>query len=382
MSAGTSQAQSLRPWLAEIGAFADSASAVAIGLFDRSGRALYLNAGMRRLLHADDDAENLAERFALPRFAALADDVAGGLVHRGLLSFEGPDFPARTVRGEVHRRAETLLVIAEYDVAELQRVTAELLEVNRAITGLQRELARRQAELIQLNERKNEFIGVAAHDLRSPLTVIQGYATLLSRRPEMPEGERAELLGIIADSVQDMLRMLDNLLNIAEIEAGKLKLRPREVDLYAFVERTARLNRPLADQKGVALALDLAPDLPPVVLDPDRIRQVLNNLLGNAIKFSRSGTTVTLQVRRADENTVEIAVIDQGQGIRPEELGLLFTPFQKTSTRATGGEHSSGLGLAICKRIVEISGGDIRAASDYGQGSRFSFTLPIAPKSG
>jgi signal transduction histidine kinase len=276
----------------------------------------------------------------------------------------------------VRRRENQLLVIAEHDIEELDRVNHELMNVNREITNLQRALARQKAELVRLNELKNEFMGIAAHDLRSPLSVIQGFASLLIRRPEIAGEERNELLTMISASVQDMLGMLNNLLNISEIESGNLRLRPIEVDLYQYLDRVARFNRHLAEQKDITLKLDLQPDLPRAVFDPDRIQQVMNNLLNNAFKFSYGGTVVTIQVIQTPQDEIKISVIDQGQGIKADEVSKVFLPFQRTSTRATAGEHSSGLGLAICKRIVELSGGQIAVESEHGKGSRFYFTLP------
>ncbi|NLX11238.1 MAG: HAMP domain-containing histidine kinase [Chloroflexi bacterium] len=369
--------QTLRAWRPTIEAFAASAVALAIGVFDTTGRAQYLNPGMTYLLGGEDDAANLAARLALPAFDDLQRGSGPGAVYRGLLTFGGGALPYRSVRGEVHRADNRLLLIAEHDVQELDRVNHELMHVNQEITNLQRELARHRAELVQLNELKNEFMGIAAHDLRSPLSVIQGFASLLTRRPDMPPEERTELLELISESVQDMLGMLSNLLNISEIEAGKLRLRPAPVNVYEYMDRIVRLNRPLAEQKEIALVLDLPPGLPPTVYDPDRIQQVLNNLLSNAFKFSHPGTAVTLRVMQTPGGALEFSVIDQGQGIKPDELDKLFKPFQRTSTRSTAGEHSSGLGLAICKRIVELSGGRIGVESEYGTGSRFYFVLPV-----
>ncbi|HEX3051059.1 MAG TPA: HAMP domain-containing sensor histidine kinase, partial [Aggregatilineaceae bacterium] len=209
------------------------------------------------------------------------------------------------------------------------------------------------------------------------LTVIQGYSSLLTRRPQIEPDVQQEILTMIADSVQDMITMLNNLLNISEIESGKIRLKPQMVDIEEYLGRVARLNRPLGEQKLITLELDVPPDLPCVRMDPDRILQVMNNLLSNAFKFSHPGTTVTIRARQTTANQVEISVIDQGQGIKPDELNRVFLPFQRTSTRSTGGEHSSGLGLAICKRIVDLSGGQIVVESEQGKGSRFSFTLPL-----
>jgi two-component system OmpR family sensor kinase len=163
------------------------------------------------------------------------------------------------VQGTIYRRGDDLLVLAEHDVQDLDRTNRELMQVNRDITNLQRELARRESRLAQLNEQKNEFIGMAAHDLRSPLSVILGFASLMLQYPDLNVSERREMLRLIEESVEDMLNLLDSLLNVSEIESGKLNLKPRDVDLRGFLHRVIRLNRPLAEQKAIDLVLDVPP---------------------------------------------------------------------------------------------------------------------------
>jgi signal transduction histidine kinase len=369
----------LAPWFPAIMAFVENSMALAIGVFNAQGQLRYGNAGMQHLLGTKDSA--LArECFKAPTFETLsAKEVTQAAIYQGWLTFGSESTPHRSVRGAVFRREETFLIVAEHDIEESERVNHQIMAVNREITNLQRELARQKAELAALNERKNEFMGIAAHDLRSPLAVIQGYSSLLTRYPDMPADERNELLTIITDSIQDMLEMLNNLLNVSEIESGKLRLAPIDVDIYDYMDRIAQRNRHLADQKNIALCLELEPNLPSVQFDPHRIQQVMDNLLSNAFKFSHRGTQVTIHVVKSSPESVEISVIDQGQGIKPDELGKVFLAFQRTSTRSTAGEHSTGLGLAICKRIVEVSGGQIDVESTYGQGSRFFFTLPTTP---
>jgi signal transduction histidine kinase len=369
----------LVPWLPAIMAFVENGMALAIGVFNVQGQLRYGNAGMQHLLGTGDSVLT-RECFKAPTFETLAaKEVSQAAIYQGWLTFGSESTPHRSVKGVVFRREETLLVVAEHDIEEFERVNHQIMAVNREITNLQRELARQKAELAALNERKNEFMGIAAHDLRSPLAVIQGYSSLLARYPDMPADERNELLAIITDSVQDMLEMLNNLLNVSEIESGHLRLDPVDVDIYDYMDRIAQRNRHLADRKNIALCLELEPNLPSVKFDPHRIQQVMDNLLSNAFKFSHRDTQVTIRVVRSSPESVEISVIDQGQGIKPDELGKVFLAFQRTSTRSTAGEHSTGLGLAICKRIVEVSGGQIDVESTYGQGSRFFFTLPITP---
>jgi signal transduction histidine kinase len=163
---------------------------------------------------------------------------------------------------------------------------------------------------------------------------------------------------------------------MSAIEAGHLELYLREVDLAAYLHEAQAANVMLAKAKEMELALDLAPDLPVVTMDPERVNQIVNNLITNAIKYSFPHTVVTLRAR-AMGGEVAISVQDQGQGIPADEVGKLFTDFGRTSVRPTGGEKSVGLGLAIVKRMVEAHGGRIWVESQVGAGSTFAFTLPL-----
>lgn len=239
------------------------------------------------------------------------------------------------------------------------------------------EKGRLYQQLIELNQLKNKFLGIAAHDLRSPIGNIKSYAQLFLNDylGEVSDQQR-EILVRMERICETMLTLINDLLDVSAIEAGHLELRPRQVALVEFLSECRAANAPLAKAKDMQLALDLAPDLPRVTMDPDRISQVIDNLVTNAIKYSRPGTVVTLRARRVDDE-VAIAVQDQGQGIPAAEIPMLFTDFGRTSVRPTGGEKSIGLGLAIVKRIVEAHGGRVGVESRVGVGSTFEFTLPL-----
>jgi signal transduction histidine kinase len=225
-----------------------------------------------------------------------------------------------------------------------------------------------------LIEQRAAFMGMAAHDLRSPITVVQGFTDLLLD-PRTPPEDYREFIQVIRESMQDMLVLLNDLLDISAIESGKLMLRLKEVNLRDFSHRVLKLNRRMGEQKNIRLEGEFEDELPVFRLDPQRIEQVLNNLIGNAFKFSHSGTVVRLSVRRIDGG-VEFAVSDQGLGIREDEQDRIFGEFEKMSNRPTANETSTGLGLSICKRIVELHHGYIGVESEHGVGSRFYFTLP------
>lgn len=253
----------------------------------------------------------------------------------------------------------------------------ELTRLNNELVTAQRELVKRNVELEKLNEIKNQFIGIAAHDLRNPLQVIEGYSQVLA------DGllgalspEQQKVISVIRKNGDFMLKLVTDLLYISKIEAGKLNLELRETDLAALVETNVELNRLLAGQKQIGIRLSRAEGIPKLRVDAAKIEQVLNNLIGNAVKFSHPNTTVEVRAARRERDVV-VDVRDEGQGIPAGEIDRLFIPFENLSVRSTGGEQSTGLGLAIAKRIVEGHGGEIWVRSEEGVGSTFSFSLPL-----
>lgn len=240
------------------------------------------------------------------------------------------------------------------------------------------ELATKNAELLQLNEFKNQLLGMAAHDLRNPLAVIHTASSFLvdGSSRVLSEEKRADFMRRIHTNSQFMVKLIDDLLDVARIESGKLELELEPTDLCQLIDDSLGINHVLAEQKNIRL--EFAPEcvVPALPLDRNKLAQVVNNLVTNALKFSQSGTSVRVSATR-DNGRVVIAVADQGQGIPAEELSKLFRPFGKTSVRSTAGEKSTGLGLAISRRIVEAHGGRIWAESEVGRGSVFRFDLPV-----
>jgi signal transduction histidine kinase len=264
---------------------------------------------------------------------------------------------------------------------ERQRLIAELRQANNEleakVQARTQELTEKNAALEVMNALKNEFLGMAAHDLRSPISNIESLADLLlESEAEIRSDERLELITMIRQLSQGMMKLLNDLLDIAAIESGKIALQLTPVSIPYYLMEVANYNRLLAERKKISLVTDVAETLPVTAFDQDRIRQVLNNLLSNAIKFSPTHTVVTLEAYRMAAG-VEFSVTDQGPGIQPEDQGKLFGAFQRVGPQPTAGESSTGLGLSICKKIVELHGGTIGVESTVGRGSRFYFTLPL-----
>jgi signal transduction histidine kinase len=216
---------------------------------------------------------------------------------------------------------------------------------------------------------------MAAHDLRSPLSVILNYAQFLEAEAVLTPEQR-DFVTAIKRTSRFMLGLVEDLLDVSTIEAGRLELNREPTDLVALVEQTVMLNRTLASPKQIVITFHPpAVPLAPLSVDPGKCQQVLNNLISNAVKFSPPGRLVDVTMDVSDDQ-VMIGVRDEGPGIAHDQLEKLFQPFSKTGARPTGGERSTGLGLVIVQRIVQGHGGEVRVESVVGAGSRFVVALP------
>ncbi|MEI7490724.1 MAG: HAMP domain-containing sensor histidine kinase [Bacteroidota bacterium] len=255
----------------------------------------------------------------------------------------------------------------------------ELSRLNNELVNMQRELAKKNRDLARLSKLKDQFLGIAAHDLRSPIGVILGYSELLLDQDiKTNPSDQADLLQRIHKTGHFMLGLVNDLLDIANIESGKLELNLSEQDLTEVIGETIRMNEMFARAKSIKVKFENPGKRLKIYIDRPKIEQVLTNLLTNSIKYSFPKSKITISIESSPQK-VRVSVNDQGQGIKEEELGKLFKPFQKTSTRSTNGEKSTGLGLLIVKKIVEAHKGEIGVTSKFGVGSEFFFTLPLKP---
>ena len=266
-------------------------------------------------------------------------------------------FSKNVERAYENAHIETFLEIAEH----LSLVVARTLDLER---------------LRQLNEMKNKFLGIAAHDLRSPLALIQSYIDIINT-PDVCENEeqRNYFFNKVKATATRMFNLINDLLDISAIESGNLQLELKPFDLVPFLNDTVENHELTAKVKNINIVGEIPQKLPGAAIDIRRITQVVDNLITNAVKFSPKNTKIVLRAEEIDGG-IKISVIDQGQGIPESELPKLFQEFGKTSVRPTDGEKSTGLGLAIVKKIVNGHGGKVGVSSKFGEGSTFYLTLP------
>ncbi len=232
--------------------------------------------------------------------------------------------------------------------------------------------------LIKLNETKDRFISIISHDLRTPFSSILGFTDLLLNDEGLTEEEKRQYVNFIRESSGSMLSLVNSLLDWTRLQTGRIKFEQERIEIHKIIEKSFNALKGAAFQKGLELNSNVSNDIF-VFVDDDLILQVFNNLISNAIKFTNKGGNITISV--SSSNTLrflEFSVKDDGTGIRKENLNKLFNVDTKFTSEGTAGEKGSGLGLSLVKEIIEKHGGTIRVESEYGHGSDFRFTLPIA----
>jgi len=253
------------------------------------------------------------------------------------------------------------------------------VEIYLQISGLLSTILEKSAlyeEVLRLSQEKNNLLGMVAHDLRGPISIIQGYTELLKENIIEAEKEKDHLHGRIINACKTMLALINNSLSLAALESGRLTLKPEQIDLHQFVNDLIEDHRILASAKSIQLSTHIPSKLPSLTLDPHRLGEILSNLITNALKFSFPNTKTTLSVD-TKETSVIFSVMDQGQGIPAEALPTLFSSNNRPGVLPTGGEKTTGLGLAIVKKLTEAMGGQIHVESQVGYGTIFQIAFPL-----
>lgn len=254
---------------------------------------------------------------------------------------------------------------------------AETATLGAAFNEMAAELQRRAGERDQLDRMRDEFVLTASHELRSPLTSVQGFAELLMLERDKLSPRQAETVEVILDNSRHLVRLLNDLLDLARSDAGRLTIEPVPTSPEALVEDVTRTMRARLEARDQRLESEVEPGLPPIEADGDRIRQVLVNLLTNANEYCPQGATVEVKAHGTGAD-VEIEVSDDGPGIPAQQLEHIFERFTRGDAGETQRVGGTGLGLAISKSLVELHGGSIEAESAPGEGSTFRVRLPAA----
>jgi signal transduction histidine kinase len=237
---------------------------------------------------------------------------------------------------------------------------------------LHEELKKANALLQEYDRLKSEFVAIVAHDFRKPLMAIRGFAELVLEEPDLPPEARQEFMRTVVSETEALARLADDTLLITRIETGELQYRWEELDLGPFLLDAVPMG--LSEH---SILMDVPADLPKVVVDPDKLRQVITNLVTNAVKYSPQGGSIVVRARARATEHVVVEVEDHGLGIPQDQLGRLFQKFQRVRTDEHLSLPGSGLGLYICRLIVEGHGGQIWVESELGKGSTFGFVLPV-----
>jgi signal transduction histidine kinase len=281
--------------------------------------------------------------------------------------------------GELQRQNQELLrTIAELEVRrlEIERLNAELQETNRGVLALYAELDDRAEDLRRASEYKTRFLSEISHEFRTPLTSVLNISRLLLDYSDGPlTSEQQRQVSIIRNAVNNLAELVNDLLDLSRIEAGKTTIRPAPysaVDLFAGLRG---IFRPLATNPAVALVIDDPSAIPPLFGDEARVAQILRNFVSNALKFTEQGT-VRLSARMLEGDRVAFAVTDTGIGIAPEHLERVFDEFAQVDSPIQRRVRGTGLGLPLSRRLARLLGGEITLASRVGEGSTFTLAIP------
>ncbi len=366
-------------------------------LWDRHGRLLMCNGNFREFF-------SLEARLLKPGAPKQAVERAAELAIKRREPSTDPDDrgvevelnDGRWLQISERRTAEGGWVMTAADITALKHQESALRQNEEALQDAVHRLEDSGAALAELAEKhqaasavaesasraKSEFLANMSHELRTPLNAINGFSEMMTREMFGPLGDRRykEYAGDILSSGEHLLALINDILDMSKIEAGKMNMRPEPLDFADLAEEAMRLLRTRAEGAGLAMAINISPDLPEVEADFRALKQILLNLMSNAVKFTPRGGKVQLfaKVLAEDGGRVRIGVSDTGIGISDADLERLARPFEQIESQHSKTQQGTGLGLALTKSLVELHGGSLHIASKAGAGTTVSFTLPQA----
>jgi signal transduction histidine kinase len=344
---------------------------VAQGTGGRAARATVGQQGERRTELRDEISADTRDTALLVAAGLLAGLTGALLLFSGLIS---------SMRRPLEELVDAAGQLAAGDRSARVEVggLSETATLGAAFNEMAEELEQEESRREQLDRLKDEFVLTASHELRSPLTSVQGFAELLMLDRDSLTPRQRETVEIILDNCRHLVRLLNDLLDLARSDAGRLLVRPQPTEVAPLIEDVVRTMRAQTEAGNQTLTEDVPPSLPLINVEADRIRQILVNLITNAHEYSPEGASIGVAARPVGAE-VEISVSDDGPGIPADQLERIFDRFTRGDAGLTQRVGGTGLGLAISKSLVELHGGSIGAESTVGQGSTFRVRLPIAP---
>jgi len=315
-------------------------------------------------------------RLAL-RLAAQGEIVRGDYAMRAadgsIIAIDATFGPLRDASGRIVQLVGSGVDITERKkVAALHQATYEALQR----TNLELEVARLQAE--KASSAKSEFLSGMSHELRTPLNGIIGFTEfLMDEKPGPLRPKQKEYLGDVLNSGRHLLQLINDVLDLSKIEAGKMEIHPESFAVRKAVSEVAAVIQGIAQKKHIAVEIKIGDGLEAVMLDQHKFKQMLYNLLSNAVKFSDDDGRVELEARCLDSDWFEVCVRDTGIGIKADDLGRLFGQFEQLDSGAARRFEGTGLGLALTKKIIDFQGGRISVESEPNKGSAFTVVLPV-----
>ena len=321
---------------------------------------------------AGDAVITLAKR--LPAHAPLAAAKAVAMLPRGAATANpGGSFD------EIHRQSHELAVALDElqeRQEEIVRLTRELEDTNRGVVALYAELDERAEHLRRADDAKTRFLSNMSHEFRSPLYSIRALSNLLMDRTDGElTDEQAKQVRFIRKAADELSETVDDLLDLAKIEAGKVEIRPSEFEVADVFSALRGVLRPLLPAADVDLVFEACGDIPPVYTDEGKVSQILRNLISNALKFTERGEVRVCAQYDVDQQTLTFSVSDTGIGIAPEHQQSIFEEFEQVQNRLQTAVKGTGLGLPLCSKLCKLLGGAVSLESELGKGSTFTATI-------
>jgi protein-histidine pros-kinase len=357
----------------------------AVVVMDATGHITDWNARAEQMFgwaHQESRGQDLAETIIPPRYreahrrgtkhflATGEGPVLNRIIELNALRRDGSEFPVELSISPVKSGGVMTFCSFITDITERKRTE----ETDRRL----REVQEQNRLVVEANRMKSEFLANMSHELRTPLNGIIGFSEFLAdEKPGKVNEKQKEYLGDILNSGRHLLQLINDVLDLSKVEAGKMELFPETFALQKSVDEVCAIILPLAKKKNVAIQKDIGRAVEMVTLDPQKFKQVLFNLLSNAVKFTDEGGRVRIEVAPHDTNLFRMSVSDTGIGIKPQNIDKLFVEFQQLDSGMDRRYEGTGLGLALTKKIVEFQGGHIAVESEPGKGSVFNVVLPV-----